>query len=383
MSTTTSRSGALAFDATLTVNCTGWPDVVCVLPSTAVTTKLAENSYEMRIAQAFLGLSISTNTSQPAEAPSDFDTQPKKNVPIAAPGSTVTVTIEYQNNLSVEIDDAVIVTRLSGLLVDGEKVRVNDGFYRSSDDTVIWDKNTTHGALKALTPGQKGVVAFSFIMPSPATFAGDPKIDISVNAAGKRLSESGVPQNLQSTARAQVRLASDLQLASQALYAQNPFGVSGPLPPKAGTETAYALVFTVTNTSSKLTKAKLTAKLPTYVRWIGSHAPRTENLTFNQYNGTFTWDIGTVEAGVGVNGTQPRQIAISVGLTPSASQIGEQPVLVQDVTLTATDEVTGAAVTRKTEPDVTTNLGQIGKTSTSQTVKADAGFLPAQATVVK
>jgi hypothetical protein len=84
-----------------------------------------------------------------------------------------------------------------------------------------------------------------------------------------------------------------------------------------------------------------------------------------------------------VNGTQPRQIAISVGLTPSTSQIGDQPVLVQDVTLTGIDEATGAAVTRKTEPDVTTNLGQIGKTSTSQTVRPDAGFLPAQATVVK
>ncbi|MBP9757366.1 MAG: hypothetical protein KBD06_02085 [Candidatus Pacebacteria bacterium] len=351
--------------------------------STAVSTRLAENSYEMNIAQAFLGLTISTNTTQPAEAPSDFDLQPKKNVPIAAPGSTVTVTIEYQNNLSVEINDAVIVARLSGLLVDGEKVRVNDGFYRSSDDTVIWDKGTTQGALKSLTPGTKGAVAFSFVMPSPSGAASDPKIDISVNAAGKRLSESGVPQNLQSTARAQVRLASDLQLASQALYAQNPFGVSGPLPPKAGTETAYALVFTVTNTTSKLQNAKLTAKLPTYVRWIGSHAPRTENLSFNQYNGTFTWDLGTVEAGVGVNGTQPRQIAISIGLTPSASQIGEQPVLVQEVTLTGTDEATGAVVTRKTEPDVTTNLGAVGKTSTSQTVRPDANFLPAQATVVK
>jgi hypothetical protein len=351
--------------------------------STAVTTKLASNSYEMRIAQAFLGLAISTNTSQAAEAASDFETQPTKSVPIAAPGSTVTVSIEYKNNLSVEIDDAVIVARLSGLGIDGEKVRVNDGFYRSSDDTVIWDKSTTNGTLKALIPGARGIVSFSFTMPAPNTSSSDPKIDISVNAAGKRLSETGVPQNLQSTARAQVRLASDLQLASQALYAQNPFGVAGPLPPKAGEETAYALVFTVTNTTSKLTNAKLTAKLPTYVRWIGSHAPRSENLTFNQYNGTFTWDLGSVEPGVGVNGTQPRQIAISVGLTPSTSQIGDQPVLVQDVTLTGIDEATGAAVTRKTEPDVTTNLGQIGKTSTSQTVRPDAGFLPAQATVVK
>lgn len=351
--------------------------------SSGVTTKLADNTFEMRIAQAFLGLSISTNTSQPAQSPSDFETQPRLGLPIAAPGSTVTVTIQYQNNLSVEIDDAVIVARLNGLAIDGEHVRVNEGFYRSSDDTVIWDKTTTGGDLRALAPGAKGQVAFSFVMPAPKSTAGDPKIDISVNAAGKRLSESGVPQNLQSTARTQIRLATDLQLAAQALYAQNPFGVAGPIPPKAGTETEYALVFTVTNTTNKITNAKVTAKLPSYVRWIGSHAPRTENLTFNQFDGTFTWDIGDIAPGAGINGASPRQVAIAIGFTPSTSQIGEQPVLVQSVVLTGTDESTGAAVTRKTEPDVTTNLGQIGKSSSGLTVNPDAGFLPAQATVIK
>lgn len=351
--------------------------------SSGVTTKLAENAYEMKIAAAFLGLSISTNTSQPAARPNDFETQPKLGVPIAAPGSTVTVTVQYQNNLSVEINDAVIVARLAGLDIDGEHVRVNEGFFRSSDYTVIWDKTTTGGDLGTLTPGQKGTVAFSFTMPSPKTATGDPKIDISVNAAGKRLSESGVPQSLQSAVKTQVRLATDLQLAAQALYTQNPFGVAGPMPPKAGTETEYALVFTVTNTTNKITNAKVTAKLPAYVRWIGSHAPRTESLTFNQFDGTFTWNIGDIAPGTGLNGTQPRQIAISVGFTPSTSQIGDQPALVQNVTLTGTDESTGSTVTRKTEPDVTTNLGQIGKSSSGQTVNPDAGFLPANATVVK
>lgn len=351
--------------------------------SQGVTNKLADNTYEMNIAQAFLGLTITTNTSQAAIVPDDFEPQPKVGVPIAEPGSTVTVSIQYQNNLPVVIDDAVIVARLTGLLVDGESVRVNEGFFRSSDDTVIWDKTTTAGDLASLSPGHTGVVSFSFTMPAPKSATGDPKIDISVNAAGKRLSESGVPQSLQSSARSQIRLATDLQLAAQALYAQNPFGVKGPMPPKAGQETEYALVFTITNTTNKITDAKVTAKLPSYVRWVGSHAPRTENLSFNQFDGTFTWSLGDIAPGAGVNGTQPRQIAISVGFTPSTSQIGGQPILVQGVTLTGIDESTGIEISRKAVPDVTTNLGQIGKSSTGFTVNPDAGFLPASATVVK
>ncbi len=338
--------------------------------STGVSTKLADNTYEMQISQPFLGLSVRTGETG------------SENV--VAPGDTVTVVIDYKNNLSSEITDAVIVARLSGILVDGETVRANEGFYRSSDDTVIWDKTSTAGDLAKLIPGQQGTVAFSFKMPAGgnAQTGTSPKIDISVNAAAKRLSESGVPQNLQSTARGQVKLATDLQLVAQALYQQNPFGILGPKPPKAGTETGYALVLTVTNTTNKITNAKVTATLPTYVRWIGSHAPKTEKLTFNQYDGTFTWDLGDIEPGVGFNGTQPRQLAISLGFTPSSSQIGEQPAIIRNVILKGTD-TTGKQVEIRAAPDVTTNLGQIGKSSSGTVVNPDAGFEPAHATVVK
>lgn len=338
--------------------------------STGVATKLADNTYEMQIAQAFLGLSVRTS-----ETGSEN---------IVTPGETVTVIIDYKNNLSSEISDAVIVAKLSGILVDGETVRASEGFYRSSDDTVIWDKTSTGGDLAKLKPGQEGQVAFSFKMP-PGTNAqngSNPRIDISVNAAAKRLSESGVPQNLQATARGVVKLASDVTLVAQALYEQNPFGIIGPKPPKAGEETGYAIVFTITNTSNKVTKAKLTATLPPYVRWIGSHAPKSEKLTFNQYDGTFTWDLGDIEPGVGQNGVQPRQLAISVGFTPSTSQIGGQPVLMRNVRLTGEDS-NGKVIDKSAEPDVTTNLSRIGVSGNGVTANPDAGFEPADATVVK
>jgi hypothetical protein len=180
-----------------------------------------------------------------------------------------------------------------------------------------------------------------------------------------------------------VKLATDLQLAAQGLYYANPFGSKGPIPPKAGTETTYALVFTVTNTTNAIKNAKLTATLPNYVRWIGSYAPSTEKLTFNQFEGTFTWDIGDIDPNVGVGGSQPRQLAISIGFTPSASQIGAQPILVRDVILTGTDEATGATITRQAKPDVTTNFTQVSKSSSEALVGPDPGFSPGSASVVK
>lgn len=338
----------------------------------SISTVLAKNSHIMEISQAFLGLSVSANKQTGTSA-------------VAAPEENVLVTVAYQNNLSTEITDAVIVARLSGISIDGTSVHTNEGFFRSTDETVLWDKTTTGGALASLPPGAKGTLSFSFQMPNSQALANivNPKLTISINAAGKRVSEGGVPQNLQSAVRQELRLASDLQLNTQALYYANPFGSSGPIPPKAGTETTYALIMTITNTTNRLTGAKVTGSLPSYVRWVGAYAPSNEKFTFNQTDGTFVWDMGDIEAGVGIGGNKPRQIAISLGFTPSTSQIGQQPALVRSIVLTATDQATGQAVSKPARPDVTTNLSQVGKSSSETIVGTDPGFTPSSATVVK
>lgn len=339
--------------------------------STAITTSLSNTTYAMQISQPFLGLSVAVNQ--------------KIGDVIAAPEDAVTVNVNYQNNLSTEITDAIIVARLSGIQVDGTTVHTTDGFYRSTDDTVLWDKTTTGGALATLSPGEKGSVSFSFQMPPSDALKNirNPHLTISVNAAGKRLSESGVPQNLQSAAQSNVKLATDLQMNAQALYYANPFGSSGPMPPKAGVETTYALVFTITNTTNKLSNVKVTATLPSYVRWTGSYAPASEKLSFNAGDGTFVWNIGDIAAGVGIGSTTPKQLAIAIGLTPSTSQIGQQPVLVQNIFLTGIDVATGGQVSRKTTPDVTTNLAQLSESAGQPIVGTDPGFSPGNAAVVK
>lgn len=324
-----------------------------------IDTALAASTYQMHIAEAFLGLSILVNKESGANT-------------AVAPGDSVNVTVNYQNNLSTEIQDAIIVARLSGIQIDGTSVQTSDGFYRSTDSAVLWDKSTTGGALGNLAPGARGSVSFTFQMPPSEDLVNiqNPRLDVSVNAAGKRLSESNVPQNLQSTAQRSIRLATDLQIAAQGLYYANPFGSTGPMPPRANIETTYALVFTVTNTTNKITDGKMTAQLPPYVRWVGIYSPSTEKLTFNQSDGTVTWDIGNIDEGAGLNGVPPRQAAIAVGLTPSASQIGQTPALLQDIVLTGYDAAAGNNVTRKA-PNITTNI------------LGDPGFSPASATVVK
>ena len=332
---------------------------------TAIETKLGDLAYTVEVSRPFLGLTVNVNKETGAGS-------------VVAPGENVIVTVAYENFLSTDITDAIIVARITGMQIDGATVLSSDGFYRSTDGTVLWDKSTTNNALTRLTPGEKGTVSFSFQAPSSDALRNitNPHIDISVNAAGKRLSESGVPQSLQSAAQKSIKLATDLALAVQGLYYANPFGSSGPMPPKAGTETTYALVFTVTNTTNRITNAKMTARLPSYVRYVGICSPRsecdpeTQKLVFNQLDGSVTWNLGDIEPGVGLNGKEPRQVAFAVGFTPSTSQIGQAPPLLQEIKLTGTDSATGAPVTKSAQ-NITTNIS------------GDPGFNAADATVVR
>src|SRR3989344_606492 len=327
---------------------------------TVLSAILADYAHHVTVSKPFLGLAVSLNKDIVGGSA------------VVAPGETVNVTIAWENNLTSEVTDAVIVARLGGIEIDAASGHSSDGVYRSSDKIILWDKTTTRGVLSVLPSGAKGSLNFSFQMPTSDALANirNPSLSLSVQAAGRRVSETGVPETLQSTAVQNIRLASDLQLIAQGLYYSNPFGSSGPMPPKSNTETTYALVFSVTNTTNKIQGGVVTATLPAYVRWVGIYSPSSEEITFNQNDSTMSWKVGDIDAGVGVNGALPKQAAIAIGFTPSTSQIGQQPILLRDVKLTGKDEATGVSVTR-TADDITTDIN------------GDPGFSSGNANVVR
>lgn len=335
-----------------------------------ISTVLAESAFKMKVTETFLGLGISVNKSS--------------GNAVVAPGGQVNVSINWQNNLSTAIQDAVIVARLAGLQIDGATVLSPDGFYRSSDGVILWDKTTTGGAFSSIAAGARGAVSFSFQAPSVEALANvrNPSLTITVNAAGKRISEKGVPENLQSAASKRIAISSALAVTAQGLYYANPFGSVGPLPPKAGVETTYAIVFTLTNTTNKIDSARLTATLPPYVRWIGIYSPASEIVSFNHGAGTVTWEIGSIEEGVGIGGAEPRHAAIAVGFTPSTSQIGQEPPLLRDIVLTGLDSATGMQVVKRLD-DVTSDLIRVSRSEQGVSAAPDPGFSSTQGTVVR
>ncbi len=327
-----------------------------------ISTALADYAHRITVSKPFLGLAVVVGK--------ESGSGPVAGAAVA-PGDTVNVAVQWNNNLSTAVTDAVIVARLSGTDIDGRTVRAIDGFYRSSDNAILWDKNTNR-ALSNLAPGAQGTVNFSFQVPAGelAKDLRDPKITITVHAAGKRVSEVGVPESLQATAVQTLKFGTALEFAAVGLYYTSPFGSTGPMPPQAGQETRYAIVFNIVNTTNKVENGIVRATLPPYVRWVGNFSPASEKFTFNPNDSTVTWEVGTVEPGTGVGTALPKQAAIAVGFTPSTSQIGQQPALIRGLSFSGIDVATKEVVTRTTT-DITTRL------------TSDPGFNAQSATVVE
>jgi hypothetical protein len=105
-------------------------------------------------------------------------------------------------------------------------------------------------------------------------------------------------------------------------------------------KTTYTIIWTIGNTSSVIDNAQVTATLPPYVAWLGVVSPSTENVTYDQNSGTISWNAGTVAA-YSSDPSRRREVSFQVSFQPSVSQISFAPTLVNQSTLTATDDFTG------------------------------------------
>jgi len=106
----------------------------------------------------------------------------------------------------------------------------------------------------------------------------------------------------------------------------------GPLPPQVGKETKYWALLKVQNGSSDLKDVIVTAKVPAGVVWTGrSSVSHGRDVTYNSSSRTMSWSLGTLPAftQAGIN--------FELSLTPSSAQLGTSPLMLNTVSLSATD----------------------------------------------
>tara|TARA_B100000745_G_scaffold114506_2_gene73854 strand:- start:20548 stop:22566 length:2019 start_codon:yes stop_codon:yes gene_type:complete len=313
--------------------------------TTLVDVVLAEFERKVEVTRPFLGMSLLYGNEYSAE---EF---------VARTGEAVPIVLRWKNNLDVALTDVVVAATLSGSGFDPFGIDVDKGFYRSIDSVALWDKTTTNGELELVPAGAEGTLFLRLIprIADDLLSVQDPTVKIELHAAGQRLSEGSVPETIQATVSEEFKIATNPSLAGRALYFENPLGSVGPLPPKVENETTYGIIWEVSNTTNLVRDAKVTATLPPYVRWLGTVSPSVEYVTFNENDGTVTWNIGKLLSDTGVNGSSPRRVVFSIGLVPSTSQVGKSPPLIQNQRLTGLDNFVNEPVEVQVG-DLTTQL---------------------------
>lgn len=275
---------------------------------------------------------------------------------VVTAGGKVNATVRFVNNLSVPIVNAKIEARLSGGALDRSSVSVVKGFYRSIDNTIIWDFNSNTG-LASIAPGARGEFAFSF--GTLSTGGGLPlsnqSIDIEIVAFGSQVSGGTVPEGISSSVRRKVSIASDIGLNTRIVYSIGPFANKGPIPPKVEKETTYTIIWTATNSSNDISGVVAKATLPSYVTWLSAFVPANENISFDPISRTITWNVGELRAGAGFS-SSAREVSFQISFLPSLSQHDTSPDLVGITTITGKDKFTNIFL-EDTKPALSTRLG--------------------------
>lgn len=256
---------------------------------------------------------------------------------ILPPTGTLDVTIAWSNPLPVRVSDAQIEVTLNGSY-NPETIRAQRGFYNSNTKSIIWNKDGDEN-FAVLEPGESGEISFSLDPLVTTSSSLNPSITIKSNIQG--VIEGGTFQSAQSVSELVVKVASDLRILGDVQHFTGPFANTGPMPPKVGQQTTYTIVFTATNSSNAVTDAQVRTTLPEYVTWTNAIAPQQAPITYNPVTREVLWTVGALSPGVGY--TKPAvQVSFQVGITPSASQVGEAPLLTSDIILRGRDGFTGA-----------------------------------------
>ena len=287
------------------------------------------------------------------------------NIPISG-------TIQWTNNLDTKVDNLSIQAKISGNAVDRKTINAGEGFYDSSKNIITWDKNSKSG-FSEVNPGDSGTVSFS-VSPLSLFSVGDgflidPSVNIDISISGEQSLVGYANTDLNSSDSGVVHIISDVGFSTKALYYSGPFTNTGLIPPKVESGTSYTIVWSLSNTANNISNAVINSSLPSWMSFVGPISPSGEDLTYNPSTREIAWNIGNIPKGTGITAPS-RSVSFQVMFTPSLSQVGTIPVIINDSVLTGHDDFANVNV-------------RVSKTSLRTQLNDDPLFAPSGGVVVQ
>lgn len=279
---------------------------------------------------------------------------------VVTSGSRQSITVSYTNTLTTSITNATVVIALSGSAIDYNSIQTTSGFYRSSDHSVVFSRDTDP-SLAVLAPGASGIGTFSFSTLPASALTVAPTLTFTTSVSGTRVGQTNVPEVVSASASKTVKVATIVALSALSLHASGPLTNSGPMPPTSDQPTTYSIVLNTQNSGSAVAGGTVTMTLPGYVSYTG--VTSGSGFSYNPSSRTVTWNIGDLAQGTQVQG------AFQISFTPSSSQRGEAPLLTSPVSFSGYDRFAGVQISAEASPVTTETRGDPGYVSTDGIVQ--------------
>lgn len=271
---------------------------------------------------------------------------------VVSSGSSQSVTVSYSNTLPTSITNAVVEVSLSGAAVDYNSINTGNGFYRSIDRSVVFNRDTDQ-SLAVLAPGVSGIGTFTFSTLPAGSLPQSPTVTLAISVSGTRTGQSNVPEEIKSSVTKTIKVATLAVVSSSSFYKSGPFKNSGPIPPRSNQATTYTIQWNARNTGSAIADGVISATLPSYVSYTGLTAG-SGTFSYDSVSHTVTWNIGDIAQGASAQG------AFQVSIIPSTSQKGNAPELVGPASFSGYDRFAGVQINAFAEPSTTETKGDPG-----------------------
>jgi hypothetical protein len=256
---------------------------------------------------------------------------------IASPGDLLHYEIYFRNIGAEPFKDLFLAITLDGKAFDFSSLKADKGQFGKGDNSIVWDWRDV-SKLQFLDQGEEGKVEFWIKLK-------DWKIS-DVQQENPVLKDTV----LVSQARREfaVKLNSKLSVSQKGYYQEEVFGNSGPIPPKAGEETTYTIIWQAKNYYNDVKNVKVKAVLPSNVKLTGKIFPDSEssNFSFDSQSREIVWSVGdgqAMKAGAGILAPAPN-ISFQVSLTPASGQKGENALLIGKAVISGEDQWTGEKI---------------------------------------
>src|SRR3989339_223381 len=265
---------------------------------------------------------------------------------VASPGETLNYQIFFRNIGSTPFDNLFAVVKIDGLAFDLPSLQVQDGQAQSNDNMIVWD-STQAPQLRRLDVQQQAEVDFTIKVKSDWL----PSVSDSENAV-----ITDTVNISQITQKFTTKVNSGLAISQKGYYNDSGISNSGPIPPKAGKTTTYAINWEIKNYFSDAKNVKVKATLPAGVSLTGKITPQDEsaNFSYDSASHEIVWSAGDILAGTGVNG-DPVTLSFQISLTPTNSQKGSAAQIIEQVQISGENQFTNT-LTPAQDSGISTSL---------------------------